>query len=51
MHTVVSVEKLRAELREVREFHGLVRVLDLSSVEYVIEDRREAAQSPECLKI
>jgi hypothetical protein len=51
MLAVICNEKLRAELCQVREVHSLVRMLDLAGIQYVIEDWRKTAQSPECLQI
>jgi hypothetical protein len=41
VHAVICVEKFWTQLGERREIYSLVRVLDLSCVQYVIEDRRE----------
>ena len=51
MRGAISVRQRRAELCECRETHGLVRMFDFACVEYIVEDRGETAQSPECLRI
>lgn len=51
MRRAISVEQHRAELCECRETRGLVRMFDFACVEYIVEDRGETAQSPECLRI
>lgn len=45
--TLIRVEQVRAELRQCSKMYSLVRMLYLSCVQQVVEDRSETAQSPE----
>lgn len=45
--TLIRVEQVRAELRQCSKVHSLVRMLYLSCVQQVVEDRSETAQLPE----
>lgn len=45
--TLIRLEQVRAELRQCGKMYSLVRMLDLTCVQQVVENRRETAQLPE----
>jgi hypothetical protein len=45
--TLIRLEQVRAELRQCGKMYSLVRMLDLTCVQQVVENRSETAQLPE----